>query len=108
MQVIGKVGFGKCFGAMESLDHPAEGDAFKVIATGAPYTQLSHPSRRMPFRLWQAPGNIVSKVRPSSAGFEEVAKRLSNPVRKYMLWDEVSGCAAEPVSRCLVGITSCK
>lgn len=34
LQVIGRVGFGKSFGSLESLDHPAEGDAFKVVATG--------------------------------------------------------------------------
>ncbi len=35
LQVIGRVGFGKSFGSLESLEHPAEGDAFKVVATGA-------------------------------------------------------------------------
>ena len=40
-QVIGKVGFGKSFNALESLDHPAEGDAFKVVAIGDSCPQLS-------------------------------------------------------------------
>ena len=40
--MIGKVGFGKCFGALESLDHPAEGDAFNVVATGiSPYSAVT-------------------------------------------------------------------
>ena len=34
LQVIGRVGFGKTFGSLESLDHPAEGDAFKMVAIG--------------------------------------------------------------------------
>lgn len=34
LQVIGRVGFGKTFGCLESLDHPAEGDAFKMVAVG--------------------------------------------------------------------------
>lgn len=40
VQVIGRVGFGKSFGSLESLDHPAEGDAFKVVATGATHSSL--------------------------------------------------------------------
>ncbi len=35
MQVIGKVGFGKSFNALASLDAPAEQDVFKAMAAGA-------------------------------------------------------------------------
>lgn len=35
MQVIGKVGFGKSFNALASLDAPAEQDIFKDMAAGA-------------------------------------------------------------------------
>ena len=41
----------------------------------------------------------------SLAGLEEVSKRLSNPVRKYMLWDEVRDCAPEPVALSPVGMS---
>ena len=41
----------------------------------------------------------------SLAGLEEVSKRLSNPVRKYMLWDQVSDCAPEPVALSPVGMS---
>jgi len=41
VQVIGKVGFGKTFNALESLDYPAEGDAFKIVAIGDSCPQLS-------------------------------------------------------------------
>ena len=59
----------------------------------------------MPFRQWQSPDDKVLTGTPFYAGFEEVAKRLSNPVRKYMLWDAVSGYAAAPVCRSLAEFT---
>jgi hypothetical protein len=51
-QVIGGVGFGKSFGSLASLDHPAEHDVFKALAAGkllrsqAPIQAfLLHPDR---------------------------------------------------------------
>ena len=49
MQVIGKVGFGKTFNALQSLDHPAEGDVFKVVALGtSPPTSIASYATRRP------------------------------------------------------------
>lgn len=97
MQVIGRVGFGKAFGALASLDHPAEGDAFKVVATGvAPPTQAAILPCVLQGRAYHVWNNDYSEG--AAAGLEEVSKRLSNPLRKYMLWDQVSARALEPSS----------
>ena len=39
------------------------------------------------------------------AGLKEVFKRLSNPLWKYMLWDQVSACAPKQLHVLLMGVT---
>ena len=95
MQVIGRVGFGKAFGALASLDHPAEGDAFKVVATGVPCLSWIVILPCVP-RRQACHGRDDDRSESAAAGLEEVSKRLSNPLRKYMLWDQVIARALEP------------
>ena len=73
LQVIGRVGFGKSFGSLESLDHPAEGDAFKMVAIGALLTSevaAQQHNRSALLLIWRdhLPDTATHNGRPCNSG----------------------------------------
>ncbi|KAK9915327.1 hypothetical protein WJX75_007673 [Coccomyxa subellipsoidea] len=78
LEVIGKVGFGKSFNSLASLDAPAEQDVFKALAAG-----LEEASKRManPLRTYMFFDPEVEKGNVSLRKFKSVTMELLEEVQ---------------------------
>ncbi|CAL8468775.1 g8316 [Coccomyxa elongata] len=78
LEVIGKVGFGKSFNALASLDAPAEQDVFKAMAAGMEEAAMRMANPLRPYMFFDAE---VRMANASLKRFKSVTKELLEEVQ---------------------------